>query len=91
MLGDQEYSEAEIRLFKALGFSEFVSTTPSVGPATLYLMAASWCFIKDRRGPEVDALRRGYQAFTDRDVYRMTPEFDTLVTFQPEPEVIYGP
>lgn len=73
------YSKAEQALFEALGFKDLLS---HLEPWGLYRMASEKAFVNNLQGPEIEALRRGTKALlVDCKPYRMTPEFDSLVTF----------
>lgn len=77
-----EYSEAELRLIGAIdptwGTKEAAGR---VVPGWLYTSLAVKCFMKNRIGFEVNALRRVLTALQEGEVYRMTPEFDKLCEF----------
>lgn len=73
------YSEAEKKLFTALHLEEYLN---KLEPVVLYRVAAEQAFVKDERGPIVDALRRGCQALLhDGTPYRHTEAFDSLLQF----------
>ena len=74
-----KYSEKEKYLFKTLGY-EYLFDFP-VEPYTLYRIAAENAFINNHQGPIIDALRKGLRAFTESKPYRLTKEFDDLITF----------
>jgi hypothetical protein len=74
------YSLQEIKLFTALGFDYLIEVT-SIEPPTLYRMAAEQAFLNNVSGPAIEALRRGLTAITKCQYYRMTPEFEALISF----------
>mgnify|MGYP001335375211 CR=1 FL=1 len=73
------YSEAEIRMFKALGFNYLLFC--QYAPPLLYEIVMKCCFIANMEGDDVDALRRGCKALVDGNPYRLTKEFDSLLEF----------
>jgi hypothetical protein len=75
-----EFSEAEIKLFNRFGFGYLLATTLQAVP--IYRTILEHAFIENMTGPHVEVLRRGSRAllFTGRP-FRMTPEFDELVSF----------
>jgi hypothetical protein len=75
-----EYSEQELALISALS-SHWANTVKKtyISPLELYEILAVECFLSNRQGPEVDALRRGLAALESCKIYRMTKEFDELI------------
>jgi hypothetical protein len=75
-----EYSEQEFVLISALSpnWTNVIKET-YISPLELYKILAIECFLSNRQGPEVDALRRGLAALQSCSIYRMTSEFDELV------------
>jgi hypothetical protein len=75
----KDYSEAECRLFDHFGFGYAMA---HLEPAVLYRITLEHVFIGDKRGSAVESLRKGARAllFNGRP-FRMTPEFDELVSF----------
>lgn len=79
MLANQpEYSAAEVKLFTALGHADLLEHLTEMG---LWDFTVKKVFIEKREGPEVEALRRGYKAISECKIWRMTAEFDALITF----------
>lgn len=75
-----EYSEQEIALISALSSHwENVIKKAYIAPLPLYKILAVECFLANRQGPAVDALRRGLAALESCKIYRMTTEFDELI------------
>lgn len=76
------YSEAELKLIKAISPHWYgVVHKAEVSQPSLYNILAHECFIENKRGSEVDALRRACKALSECRVYRMTEEFDQLCEF----------
>ncbi len=75
----QVYSENEIKLFTALGWAEYLEMS-AIYPPTLYQMAVNKAFNDKVKSPEVDALRRGFESIKNCKPYRMTDEFEKLIT-----------
>ncbi|MFW6173076.1 MAG: hypothetical protein ACOC5T_04970 [Elusimicrobiota bacterium] len=76
-----EYSEAEWKLIDYFGFRSFAESSSST-PFTLYREIALYVFLQDISGPSVDAARRALRAMNNCNPYRMTPEFDELISFE---------
>jgi len=74
-----EYSNAEQEMFDALGMSHLAEF---MEPYWLYQEAMKTVFMDDAIGTAVEALRRGFKAMQNCKPYRMTPEFDALVTME---------
>ncbi len=72
-----QYSDNEKRLFKHFGYEYLLTTT--LCASDIYRLCVEEAFIKDMKGPEVEALRRGYKALNNCNPYRMTPEFEMLI------------
>lgn len=77
-----EYSKAEIRLITTLGCNYLIKC--NLMPPVLYRMLIEKAFLENLSGPAVEALRRGAKALFSCAPYRLTPEFDQLVTFEGE-------
>lgn len=73
-----EYSDAEKKLFSSLKLDKLMEF---FNPITLYQYACIKCFKDDISGNDVDALRRGMIAIDACKMYRMTKEFDDLISF----------
>jgi hypothetical protein len=73
------YSDAEQELFDALGVGHLMEFMEA---HWLYKEAVHKVFIEDAIGSAVEALRRGFSALQGCRVYRMTPEFDALISFK---------
>lgn len=81
-----EYSDKEVALFQALGLGHQV---PHLSPAPFYRLAMEKAFVEGWSGPAVESLRRCVEALgveKGAPVYRRTPEFDTLISLDPEKE-----
>ena len=75
-----EYSKAEWKLIDKFGL-RYMAERRDVTPLTLYREMAMITVCTMMTGPAVEALRRALNALNQATVYRMTDEFDTLVTF----------
>ena len=75
-----KYSDQEKKLFEALGLIWSIDQL-GYSPPMAYENAALRAFVHNMTGPAVEALRRGYIAFTEGTAFRLTPEFDKLITF----------
>lgn len=75
-----DFSEAEIRLFETLGLSDCLD----LDPLPAYRVAATTAFAKNLQGKPIDALRKGFAAFSLGTPCRKTPEWDEMISF---PEV----
>lgn len=76
-----DYSDAERRLFRVFDF-EYLCEYRNIAPVMIYRNCVEVAFLKVMAGPAVDALRRGYGALQECAIYRMTPEFDALISFE---------
>jgi len=72
-----EYSEKEQELINFLGFSDIA---PHIAQSSLYRIMIEDCFLKEKTGSAVESLRRVAKAFYENKVYRMTPEFDSMIS-----------
>lgn len=72
-----EYTNAELRLFGKFGM---LRLTHTLIPTTAYKLAVHKAFVKDMKGPAVDALRRAV-IHMDGGGFRKNPEFDKLIDF----------
>lgn len=78
------WSEAELKLVKALSFHWFKLITESesdFNQPAVYRILVELVFNNDMKGPAVEALRRCNRALHACKPYRMTPEFDKLAEF----------
>lgn len=77
---NREYSEAEEKLFSSLGIKDLME---HITPPALYRFAVEKAFISNLSGNNVEALRRGAKAvLVDSKPFRMTEEFDKLISFE---------
>jgi hypothetical protein len=82
MLIKCEYSEAEKKLISAISpHWSIIASQTSIDPWAMYKILMENCFIENRQGPEIEALRRVVTALSKCTPYRMTPEFDKLCEF----------
>jgi hypothetical protein len=74
----------ELKLFTSLGFnpSELEIMQYSFNPMDSYKWAVETVFLKDLKGPAVEALRRGYRALMIQGQPRNTPEFEELIQWE---------
>jgi hypothetical protein len=78
-LSETQYSENEVKLLSMFDVTK--SVIGHVVPIVLYRMAVEEVFLQNLMGPHVEALRRGFDALMYSKCYRMTKEFDYLVSF----------
>jgi hypothetical protein len=52
----------------------------SIMPPNVLRILAEECFINGKTGPAVESLRRVLKAFHGGKIYRMTPEYEALIT-----------
>lgn len=76
-------TEAELKMIRAISehWYNLVTGDTEFNTPRVFSILAEECFIEDRRGPEVDALRRALGALQKCKIYRHTKEFDELCTF----------
>lgn len=70
------YSEKEILLFQQLGYGDMLSQEPAV----LYRMVALNLFKQNESGVLVRSVRRCLNAIDNGTPYRLTQEFDDLIS-----------
>ena len=75
----ENYSDNEIKMFKALGYSRFTMEGSPIDPWQVYQWVAAELFMSRRFGAAVEAFRRGCKAFIHSSTQRLTPEFDKLI------------
>lgn len=74
----ENYSQAEIRIFKDLGLEDLLILTAPM----LYRIAVEHAFIKNLSGPKIEALRKAAEALLFKGKpYRLTEEFDKLLDY----------
>ena len=71
-----QYSKKEQELFTALGYSDLLTQEPAV----LYRMVALNLFKQNETGVLVESVRRCLNAIDNGTPYRLTPEFDELIS-----------
>lgn len=69
------YSENELILIRFCGFESLIAQD-EIQPPTLYDLMAMHCFIENRKGWEVEAIRWAVSMLHKGKVYRHTPEFE---------------
>jgi len=74
----KDYSEKEIKLFTFFGYGDILDHL--IAPV-IYRMCVEKAFIDNMIGPEVDSLRRCVKSLYNCKVYRMTPEWDSMIEF----------
>lgn len=72
------YSEKELNLFEALGFE--YRMYDHVEPSVMYRMLVEHCFMENIQGDLAESVRRCINAFWQGYPFRLTPEFDGLIT-----------
>lgn len=78
-----DYSEKELKLFEFFGVSHLLKSSVSLAPV-VYRAMVEKAFMDDIKGPEVESLRRCYNALMKCTVYRMTKDWDALIEFSNE-------
>ena len=75
-----EYSKKEIQMFTALNpfYKKLIES--NMAASGLYRIAVEDCFVQNLQGSAVESLRRTATALRDCKPYRMTPEFDSLIS-----------
>ena len=76
-----EYSKAEWKLIDKFGI-RYMAERRDVPPLTLYREMAIIAVCTMMTGPAAEALRRALNALHQATAYRMSEEFDALVTFE---------
>jgi hypothetical protein len=75
-----KYSNKEQQLINALHFGDFLNQEPAV----TYRALALHCFSKVLQGYLAESVRKCYNAMTEGAPYRLTKEFDNLITLSYE-------
>jgi len=75
-----KYSDKEQQLINALHFGDFLNQEPAVTYRTLALH----CFSKGLQGYLAESVRKCYNAMVNSYPYRLTEEFDNLITLSYE-------
>ena len=75
-----KYSNKEQQLINALHFGDFLNQEPAV----TYRALALHCFSKGLQGYLAESVRKCYNAMTEGTPYRLTKEFDNLITLSYE-------
>lgn len=73
-----QYSEKELKLIEQLGYMDL----PSVQPIVLYRIMAMDLFKENKTGVLVDSVRRCLNAIDNGTPYRLTKEFDELISLE---------
>lgn len=79
-----DYSEKEFAMIKALSplWAEIIESNcdSSLTASTILNRIAHNCFIDNTQGPAADSLRRCLKEMDAGTVYRMTKEYDNLIS-----------
>jgi hypothetical protein len=75
-----KYSDKEQQLINALGFGDFLNQEP----LETYRTLALYCFSQGLRGYLAESVRKCYNAMIYQTPYRLTQEFDNLITLSYE-------
>jgi hypothetical protein len=75
-----KYSNKEQQLINALHFGDFLNQEPAV----TYRALALHCFSKGLQGYLAESVRKCYNALQEGTPYRLTKEFDNLITLSYE-------
>lgn len=78
------YSEKEKNLFVSLGYEDMLNL--HVEPITLYRIASEKAFLTGDEGALIGSLRRCFKAVLEANPYRLTEEFDDLISFDEKAE-----
>ena len=78
MLTKPTCTKNELKLISSFNLSYAIGYVDII---SIYRMCVEIAFIENMSGPNVEALRRMYKAFTIGDVLRHTPKFDKLIEF----------
>ncbi len=78
-----DYSSAEENMFHGCEYGHMLVRVydGDMDIMTIYRMCVEKAFCNNSQGPAYDALRRAYKAIRQCTHYRMTPEFDKLISF----------
>ena len=78
-----EYSEAEKTLISGLSphWANVIENT-YISPLNLYKILAVNAFLAKREDEYTEALRKSLEALESCKIYRMTPEFDELISIE---------
>lgn len=84
--GPCKYSENEKKLIKSISpyWGDLIEKH-YIAPLNLYKILAIDCFLSKKEGVEVDALRRALQTLECGKLYRLTPEFEELISCENNP------
>lgn len=74
----EKYSEKELSLFETLGFDHVLYS--HVERSTMYRMLVEHCFIENIEGEKANSVRRCMVAFRNGYPFRLTKDFDNLIT-----------
>lgn len=75
------YSLKELEMLLCFVHPGILETTE---PLTAYRIAVEKAFCEDMTGPDVDSLRRTYNAFRASKGVRNTPEWDAMIDIEEE-------
>lgn len=73
-----QYSEKEIQLFVNLGFNQ--DYYEHIEPSVMYRILIEQCFIENIQGEQAESLRRCVKAMWEGFPFRLTEDFDSLIT-----------
>jgi hypothetical protein len=81
----EKYSENELKMIQSISphWHRLISENKdsSIGPLAVYRVLVEQCFLENKTGPAVEALRRGLNAFNNGKVFRNTTEWESLISF----------
>ena len=75
----EEYSQKELKLIEHYGFLEIIKKV-ELNPPSLYRMMMEKAFVDNDQDIYHEALRKCMEAFMDCKIYRLTKEWDDLIT-----------
>lgn len=79
---NHDYSDKEIALFKALGMNMGIDLEllKIMYPSQVYKAAIETAFLENLQTPAAESLRRCVNASNGSTVFRLTPEWDALIS-----------
>jgi len=84
----KQYSDKELQLFEYFGFGKLLVNDGDerIAAPVIYRMLVEKAFADNMQGPEVESLRRCFNALQQCSPYRLTEEWDALIEFQQCPK-----
>jgi len=80
MLNRNNFSPNEQKLIDFVGISKTcLDIKCYINPISIWEMMVKKAFALNMKGPEVEAIRRGFIALESGNVFRMSPEFEAII------------